>query len=158
MQSNELEPQRTDYVHNQQKNTQRTFNGFFVKVKFKLVSGALRRCSVQCMLLLVFFVSVFSSVAANRPPRFLIDGQTEIVLRLKEGEDTPVGKLYKICLKGFIYVINNKFKECIVNKEKAVFSRVFIELIKDYIAHQQYYNANIISFSTKNTLTPSSNK
>lgn len=91
MQSNELEPQRSDHVHNHQKNTQRTFNGFFVKVKFKLVSGTFN-CSVQCMLFLVFFVSVFSSVAGNRPPRFLIDGQTEIVLRLKEGEDTPVGK------------------------------------------------------------------
>lgn len=92
MQSNELEPQRNNHVHNKQ----RTFNGFFVKVKFKLVSCTLRRCSVQCMLLLVFFVSVFSSVACNRPPRFLIDGQTEIVLRLKEGEDTPVGKFTKM--------------------------------------------------------------
>lgn len=34
------------------------------------------------------------SVKGNRPPRFLIDGQTEIVLRLKEGVDTPVGKIY----------------------------------------------------------------
>ncbi|XP_077287524.1 cadherin 88C [Arctopsyche grandis] len=31
--------------------------------------------------------------ATNRPPRFLIDGQTEIVIRLKEGPDTPVGNL-----------------------------------------------------------------
>lgn len=29
----------------------------------------------------------------NRPPRFLIDGHSEIVLRLKEGPDTPVGSL-----------------------------------------------------------------
>jgi len=27
----------------------------------------------------------------NRPPRFMIDGQTEIVLRLKEGSATPAG-------------------------------------------------------------------
>lgn len=33
----------------------------------------------------------------NRPPRFLIDGHSEIVLRLKEGPDTPVGSLiYKL--------------------------------------------------------------
>lgn len=32
-------------------------------------------------------------VAANRPPRFLIDGQSEIVVRLKEGSETPVGKM-----------------------------------------------------------------
>lgn len=31
-------------------------------------------------------------VVANRPPRFLIDGQSEIVVRLKEGPITPVGK------------------------------------------------------------------
>lgn len=30
--------------------------------------------------------------ARNNPPRFLIDGQTEIVLRLKEGPETPIGK------------------------------------------------------------------
>lgn len=29
----------------------------------------------------------------NRPPRFLIDGHSEIVLRLKEGPETPVGSL-----------------------------------------------------------------
>lgn len=34
-----------------------------------------------------------SSGYANHPPRFLIDGQTEIVLRLKEGSDTPAGSL-----------------------------------------------------------------
>ncbi|XP_060803722.1 cadherin-23 [Amyelois transitella] len=30
---------------------------------------------------------------ANRPPRFLIDGQSEIVVRLKEGVETPIGSL-----------------------------------------------------------------
>jgi hypothetical protein len=30
----------------------------------------------------------------NRPPRFMIDGQTEIVLRLKEGSATPAGKIF----------------------------------------------------------------
>ncbi|CAH0714568.1 unnamed protein product, partial [Brenthis ino] len=33
------------------------------------------------------------TVSANRPPRFLFDGRSEIVLRLKEGPDTPVGSL-----------------------------------------------------------------
>ncbi|XP_050665095.1 cadherin-23 [Leptidea sinapis] len=31
--------------------------------------------------------------SCNRPPRFLIDGRSEIVIRLKEGPDTPVGSL-----------------------------------------------------------------
>lgn len=28
----------------------------------------------------------------NRPPKFLLEGQSEIVLRLKEGPETPIGK------------------------------------------------------------------
>ncbi|CAG9785729.1 unnamed protein product [Diatraea saccharalis] len=40
-----------------------------------------------CLLLML------QTVTANRPPRFLIDGQSEIVVRLKEGPDTPVGSL-----------------------------------------------------------------
>lgn len=54
------------------------------RVRLKAVSS---RC-VQ-MLWLTMLCAV---VAANRPPRFLIDGQSEIVVRLKEGTDTPVGK------------------------------------------------------------------
>ncbi|XP_046612201.1 cadherin-23 isoform X1 [Neodiprion virginianus] len=42
-----------------------------------------------CTLLLLFP----SCSASNNPPRFLIDGQTEIVVRLKEGPATPVGSL-----------------------------------------------------------------
>ncbi|XP_067000515.2 cadherin-23 [Anabrus simplex] len=38
-------------------------------------------------------VLLLGTAVANRPPRFLIDGQTEIVLRLKEGSETPVGSL-----------------------------------------------------------------
>ncbi|GLV38052.1 Cadherin 88C [Carabus blaptoides fortunei] len=41
----------------------------------------------------VLVLLVCGGVQCNRPPRFLIDGQTEIVLRLKEGEDTPVGSM-----------------------------------------------------------------
>ncbi|XP_066258040.1 cadherin-23 isoform X2 [Euwallacea similis] len=77
------------------KNTQRTFNGFFVKIKFKFTSTG--QNSVRCFLMLIVFICAFSKVSSNRPPRFLIDGQTEIVLRLKEGEETPVGTLlYKL--------------------------------------------------------------
>ena len=45
--------------------------------------------------LIVVISSVNSESRNNRPPRFLIDNQhSEIVLRLKEGPDTPVGKLF----------------------------------------------------------------
>ncbi|XP_062536316.1 cadherin-23 isoform X2 [Armigeres subalbatus] len=51
----------------------------------------------SCVLSLLLYIPI---VSCNRPPRFLIDGHSEIVLRLKEGPDTPVGTLiYK--LKGY---------------------------------------------------------
>lgn len=70
------------------KNALRTFSGYFVKIKFKSTTN------FQCFII-VFLVLLnynVSSVVCNKPPRFLIDGQTEIVLRLKEGEETPVGE------------------------------------------------------------------
>ncbi|XP_022120263.2 cadherin-23 [Pieris rapae] len=42
------------------------------------------------IIILLFLCHV---VRGNRPPRFLIDGRSEIVIRLKEGLDTPVGSL-----------------------------------------------------------------
>ncbi|KAM3963622.1 cadherin-23 [Aphomia sociella] len=42
---------------------------------------------------LFWLLAFLHMVAANRPPRFLIDGQSEIVVRLKEGPDTPIGSL-----------------------------------------------------------------
>lgn len=45
---------------------------------------------------LVFGYLLTHCSARNNPPRFLIDGQTEIVLRLKEGPETPIGKDYFI--------------------------------------------------------------
>ncbi|CAB3223205.1 unnamed protein product [Arctia plantaginis] len=47
------------------------------------------KCIRRFWLLLI----ILEVVVANRPPRFLIDGQSEIVVRLKEGPDTPVGSL-----------------------------------------------------------------
>lgn len=47
--------------------------------------------------MLLSAILVDSSVSGNRPPRFIIDEQTEIVIRLKEGPDTPAGKFF--CLQ-----------------------------------------------------------
>lgn len=47
--------------------------------------------------LLLSAILVDSSVSGNRPPRFIIDEQTEIVIRLKEGPDTPAGKFFFVC-------------------------------------------------------------
>lgn len=62
-----------------------------IKVRFK-----------RALVLLLFI----GCVGGNRPPRFLIDGQTEIVLRLREGDETPVGNnSVNLCdLKGLIVV------------------------------------------------------
>ena len=47
--------------------------------------------------LLFTIVCSINFVTANRPPQFLTGAQTEIVLRLKEGLDTPVGEyLYRV--------------------------------------------------------------
>lgn len=65
--------------------------------------------SIQlCLILLFWSFDQIKQVQSNRPPRFLIDGQTEIVLRLKEGSETPVGKLhhfdYTISLSNVIHI------------------------------------------------------
>lgn len=55
--------------------------------------------SSEIVVITLCLLSIISSVSCletrnNRPPRFLIDNQhSEIVLRLKEGPDTPVGKI-----------------------------------------------------------------
>ena len=50
------------------------------------------RFKLEWQLGFVFACLLSSCSARNNPPRFLIDGQTEIILRQKEGPDTPVGK------------------------------------------------------------------
>nr|CAH7720091.1 unnamed protein product [Callosobruchus chinensis] len=72
------------------KNVIRTLGGYIVKIKFK------NAVWLTCAILL----NLSAIVSCNRPPRFVLDGQNEIVLRLKEGEDTPVGSIvYR--LEGF---------------------------------------------------------
>lgn len=70
----------------------RTSGGFVVKVRIKKLCGFWRH--------VLWFLVVFAGPSVcNRPPRFLIDGQTEIVLRLKEGDETPTGKATAVQLK-----------------------------------------------------------
>lgn len=65
---------------------QRATSYKFMKVRLKLI-----------ITLLLFLIPIATS---NRPPRFLIDDQSGIVLRLKEGSETPVGSLiYRV--KGY---------------------------------------------------------
>lgn len=56
------------------------------------------------VLLLALLGATAPLAAANTPPRFVLDGQSEIVVRLTEGEATPVGKyslLYSVCFVGW---------------------------------------------------------
>lgn len=80
--------------YNEHTKRKRTHNGFTIKVRFKV-------------LYLAFFTFCIGCVGCNRPPRFLIDGQTEIVLRLREGDDTPVGGFVVkfVQFGGFIVVL-----------------------------------------------------
>jgi hypothetical protein len=48
---------------------------------------------IDFILLTFICLNIVGFVECNRPPRFLMDGQSEIVLRLKEGPETPVGEL-----------------------------------------------------------------
>ncbi|XP_011305109.1 cadherin-23 [Fopius arisanus] len=51
------------------------------------------RLKVDAVFICVFSCLLSLSSARNHPPEFLINGQTEIVVRLKEGPETPVGTL-----------------------------------------------------------------
>lgn len=41
---------------------------------------------------LTVLVTLVHFSAANKPPQFVTDWQTEIIVRLKEGPETPAGK------------------------------------------------------------------
>lgn len=70
------------------------------KVRLKCgCANLLKRTATSEIVTFLTLMCIISSVSCletrnNRPPRFLIDNQhSEIVLRLKEGPDTPVGKM-----------------------------------------------------------------
>lgn len=73
-----------------------------MKVRLKVTETVKRRCGQRswtrsAFLALVCVLGLVGSVRAagngmNRPPKFLLEGQSEIVLRLKEGAETPVGE------------------------------------------------------------------
>lgn len=73
------------------KNVIKTLCGYFVKIKFKASNKPFDVKSFFIISYILFNICV-NYVYCNKPPRFLIDGQTEIVLRLREGFETPVGK------------------------------------------------------------------
>lgn len=57
--------------------------------------------TARAVIVLIYILSFcVKSAVCNRPPRFLLEGQSEIVLRLKEGPDTAIDKpIYR--LRGF---------------------------------------------------------
>lgn len=59
--------------------------------RYRPCSSATYRLGLGLFCAFIYF-NLIGLVHCNRPPRFLIDGQSEIVLRLKEGPETPVGK------------------------------------------------------------------
>lgn len=52
------------------------------------------RITLHVVIGILISLSLFiEPVLCNRPPKFLLEGQSEIVLRLKEGSETPVGSV-----------------------------------------------------------------
>lgn len=52
----------------------------------------LRRAWLAALVVVAAVGVLVTPAAANTPPRFVLDGQSEIVIRLTEGEATPVGE------------------------------------------------------------------
>lgn len=48
---------------------------------------------MQSVLMFSVMITIVAPAYSNKPPRFVIDGQSEIVLRLKESPETQVGEL-----------------------------------------------------------------
>lgn len=92
------------------------------KVRLKRVNSLNRRISNE-VVAVVTLLCILSSVSCletrnNRPPRFLIDNQhSEIVLRLKEGPDTPVGKM-NASVSGFNHLKPSRLTGSLIYKLK----------------------------------------
>ncbi|KAH8267311.1 hypothetical protein KR018_005727 [Drosophila ironensis] len=71
----------------------------YKKVRLK-GRGAQGRATGHQLIQVIILTTLISWISANRPPRFAIDGQSEIVLRLKESPETKVGT-HIYTLKGF---------------------------------------------------------
>lgn len=61
--------------------------------KVRLKGGRIKKVSQLSHLIILLIL--LQTTKANRPPRFIIESQSEIVLRLKESPETEVGK-YKV--------------------------------------------------------------
>lgn len=60
-----------------------------VRLKWKQIITGVAQLSQFIILLILLSLPC---TEANRPPRFMIEGQSEIVLRLKESPETEVGE------------------------------------------------------------------
>ena len=111
-------------------NSQTQSTSAYRKVRLKCERGrSLKRLVsnevVVITLCLIFIISRVSCNEArnNRPPRFLIDNQhSEIVLRLKEGPDTPVGtfKVVLVLIKNIFFLSRTFFSSSpFTNKQAA---------------------------------------
>lgn len=76
----------------------------YKKVRLKKYRSV-NKCNIifKFYLNLLIYLSFFIiCVLGNRPPKFLLEGQSEIVIRLKEGSESPIGMYlfiyyYNIC-------------------------------------------------------------
>lgn len=72
--------------------------------------------TLQWLLMNILTLLVPCCSAGNNPPRFLSDGQTEIVVRLKEGSETPVGECsHKLRRTVYMIFSNNRMNSHLSN-------------------------------------------
>lgn len=98
-----------------------------VRLKSECVNLLNRLASNIIVVVIVCSLCIISRVSCletrnNRPPRFLIDNQhSEIVLRLKEGPDTPVGKCIIVSMFWLIFMDSTLIKKnnifCIIQMQ-----------------------------------------
>nr|XP_022904889.1 cadherin-23 [Onthophagus taurus] len=72
-------------------NNERKVLMFKRTMSFNLNRVRLKLCNEVFVIFLLFLI--VNECKCNRPPRFLTDGLPEIVLRLKEGYETPIGTI-----------------------------------------------------------------
>lgn len=78
-------------THSSSSPSSKSFKTVRLKVMITTTSA---RAFVVLLYLLAFYVQLSQ---CNRPPRFLLEGQSEIVLRLKEGPESSIDKpIYRL--------------------------------------------------------------
>ena len=95
----------------------------------------LRRAWLVTLLVVATVGVLGTPVAANIPPRFVLDGQSEIVIRLTEGEATPVGEYHDVSV---LVLLLHRSSQCCVSSKLHVWVTVTTQQPKQNITICSY--------------------